>query len=168
MRHTRRKPYHGVIAVSDLPVPAAKPASVHAHGAATLILSTLLAGLAAGALWCLLGVVWDSLATWLIVPLAAAIGVYLRWTGIGGRRGAACATLAVLLAFVYAQYLFGAVRVADMLGLPLRNTLFKMDLGLAWQAVRANLGYVNLLALALGLASAWRIVLHTRIKMPPR
>ena len=56
------------------------------------------------------------------------------------------------IAFVYAQYLFAAVNIAQSLGFPLRDTLFKMDFGLAWQVVRAHLGTLDLALLALSLA----------------
>lgn len=125
-------------------------------GFISCIATTAIAGLAAGALWCLLALSVTHGAGFLIVPLGAAIGWYFRWLGFPGKRGAACAIAAVLIAFVYAQYLFAAVRVAQMLGFPLRNTLFKMDFGLAWQAACTNLGgwdFVWLTA-ACGLAVA--------------
>lgn len=129
-------------------------AAARKHGILTLVFSIVLAGLAAGALWCLLALVFERAAGWLIVPLGAAIGVYFRWLGIAGRRGVVCACIAVLLAFVYAQYLFAAIRVADMLGFSLRSTLFKMDWGLAWQATRANLGAMDFVALLAALLIA--------------
>ena len=46
------------------------------------------------------------------------------------------AVVATLIAFVYAQYLFAAVRMANLLGFPLRDTLFRMDLPYAWRIVR--------------------------------
>jgi hypothetical protein len=118
-----------------------------------------IAGLAAGALWCLLALGLARGAEFLIVPLGAAIGLYFRWLGFRGARGAICATSAVLIAFVYAQYLFAAVRVAQILGFSLRNTLFKMDWGLAWQAAGANIGIWDLVALAIAIiAACWLLV----------
>src|SRR5437879_6394445 len=92
------------------------------------VVTTMMCGLAAGALWCLLALAIDHNATFLIVPLAMALALFLRWQGYDGPRGAVCAVAATVLAFVYAQYLFAAVRIAQMLGFPLRSTLFKMDL----------------------------------------
>jgi hypothetical protein len=116
--------------------------------------TSAIAGLAAGALWCLLALGLTRGAEFLIVPLGAAIGLYFRWLGFRGARGAICATSAVLIAFVYAQYLFAAVRVAQMLGFALRNTLFKMDWRLAWQAASANLGGWDYVWLAMALLIA--------------
>lgn len=127
-----------------------------------MLFSVLLSGLAAGALWCLiaLGVDWGSAI--LIVPLALAIGVYFRWLGLRGARGAACAVVSILIAFVYAQYLFAAVRVAQTLGFPLRSTLFKMDFGLAWQVTRAHLGLRDYVCLVLACAAAAATVMLRR------
>ncbi|MBS0556634.1 MAG: hypothetical protein JSR27_04375 [Proteobacteria bacterium] len=116
--------------------------------------TTAIAGLAAGALWCLLALGLHRGGAFLIVVLGGAIGAYFRWLGFAERRGAICATSAVLIAFVYAQYLFAAVRVAQVLGFPLRNTLFRMDAGLAWQAANANLGAWDFVWLALACAIA--------------
>ena len=123
-------------------------------GSITMFCSVLLSGLAAGALWCLLSLGIERGVGTLIVPLGLAIGIYFRWLGLRNAAGAACATAAILLAFVYAQYLFAAVRIAQMLGFPLRSTLFKMDLGLAWQVTRANIGAAELVWLLLACAGA--------------
>lgn len=119
-----------------------------------MLFSVLLSGLAAGALWCLLGLGIDRGTGALIVPLAIAIGAYFRWLGLRGARGAICAIASILIAFVYAQYLFAAVRIAQTLGFPLRSTLFQMDFGLAWQVTRGNVGFWDLGCLLLAGAAA--------------
>ena len=121
-------------------------------GTFTAIASVLFAGLASGALWCLLSLGLRRGEVLLILPLAFGVGVYFRWLGLVGVRGAVCAIGSILLAFAYAQYLFAAVRIAQMLGFPLRSTLFSMDAGLAWQAMRANVGVVDFVVLAAALA----------------
>jgi hypothetical protein len=120
------------------------------------VITVIMCGLAAGALWCLLALAIEHDATFLIAPLAIVLALFLRWQGYNGRRGAICAVAATMLAFIYAQYLFAAVRIAQMLGFPLRSTLFKMDVALAWQATRANLSAwdFGLLVLAC-VAAAW-------------
>jgi len=138
--------------VPDSPVPRSSRKPVFGlYGALATI---ALGGLAAGALWCVLALTLRSWAGLLVLPTGFAIGFYFRWLGYRGVRGAACAVAAMLIAFVYAQWLFAAVHVAQMLGFALRYTLFKMDLGLAWQAARTNLSAVDfaLLALAAGAA----------------
>ena len=127
------------------------------------IVTAVMCGLAAGALWCLLALAIDHDSTFLIVPLAIGLAFFLRWQGYGGRRGAICAVAATLIAFVYAQYLFAAVRIAQMLGFPLRSTLFKMDSALAWQVFRGHLSAwdIGLLVLACVVA-AWLMVRKTK------
>ena len=126
------------------------------------IASALLGGLAAGALWCLLSLYTERDTTALIVPIAFGLAAFLRWQGLSGRRGTLCAVAATLLAFVYAQYLFAAVRIAQMLGFPLRSTLFKMDFALAWQVFRTHLGVWDVGLLVLGCAvAAWLMVRHS-------
>lgn len=135
--------------------PVARPPRNPSGGLFSAILATLLGGLSCGALWCLLALSLAHGAGLLIVPLGAAIGYYFRWLGFPGKRGTICAIAAVLIAFVYAQYLFAAVRVAQMLGFSLRATLFRMDLGLAWQGALANVRAWNFLwlSVACGLAA---------------
>jgi hypothetical protein len=128
-------------------------------GLFSCLATTAIAGLAAGALWCLLALGLSRGGEFLIVPLGAAIGWYFRWLGFRGVRGAACAVASVLIAFAYAQYLFAAVRVAQMLGFSLRNTLFRMDFGLAWQGALANLFAWDFVALAVAIfAACWLVV----------
>lgn len=118
--------------------------------------TVLMGGLAGGALWCLLSLATDHDTTFLIVPLAILLAIFLRWQGYAGRSGAIGTVLATVLTFAYAQYLFAAVRIAQMLGFPLRSTLFKMDFALAWQVFRAHLRVwdIGLLVLACAVA-AW-------------
>ncbi len=128
-----------------------------------MLASAVLGGLAAGAVWCLLSLATEADTTFLIVPLAIALAFFLRWQDFGGRSGAVCAVAATLLTFVYAQYLFAAVRIAQMLGFPLRSTLFKMDFALGLQVIRANLNAwdIGLLMLACVIA-AWLMVRRPR------
>ena len=124
------------------------------HNLFATLANVLLGGLAAGALWCLLSLTTDHDTTFLVVPLALAIAWFLRWQGYRERIGAFCAVGATLIAFVYAQYLFAAVNMAQLLGFPLRDTLFRMDFGLAWQLVRAHLGIRDAAFLTTACAAA--------------
>jgi hypothetical protein len=119
-------------------------------------ITAIMGGLAGGALWCLLSLAVDYNTTFLILPLAVGLAIFLRWQGYSGRLGSICAVTGTLLMFVYAQYLFAAVRIAQMLGFPLRSTLFKMDFALAWQVFRGHLNAydVGLLLLAC-VAAVW-------------
>jgi len=102
--------------------------------------TTLLTGLASGALCCLLALAIKRDPIWLMLPTAFAIGVFMRWQRFSGTRGAIAAASAMLICVAYAEYIYAAVRMADMLGFPLRDTLFKLDWQLALQIARAQLG----------------------------
>jgi len=123
--------------------------------------SSVFGGLAGGAIWCLLSLATESDMTLLIVPLSVALAFFLRWQGYVGQRGALCAVAATLLTFAYAQYLLAAARVAQLLGFPLRSTLFKMDLGLAWQVARANISAADVALLIVSCTIAAWLMMRT-------
>ena len=118
--------------------------------------ATLLSGLSAGALWCLLSIYIDTQSAATLIGFAALIGLFMRWLDYADHRGATAAVIATLIAFVYAQYLFAAVRMANLLGFPLRDTLFRMDLPYAWRIVRdsVNASAIGYTVLACVVAAA--------------
>jgi len=136
------------------------PTSPRRGGAFVVCAITLLTGLATGALACLLALAIQQEPIWLMLPAALVIGAFVRWQDYRGLRGALVAAIATLICVVYAEYIYAAVRMADMLGFPLRDTLFKLDWRLAWQIVRGNSGIAQaaILVLTPGIAAAmtWR------------
>ncbi len=116
--------------------------------------TVLLTGLAAGALCCLLALLIKLDPAWLMLPSALGIGAFVRWQGYRGARAALIAATAMLLGVLYTEYLYAAVRIADMLGFPLRDTLFKMDWRLAWQITEAHVGASQLLVCAFAILLA--------------
>ena len=116
--------------------------------------SVALGALAAGVLWCFIAVAVRFETDFLIVPLGLALGLFLRWQGFHGRWGAGCAAFATLIAFAYAQYLFAAVRIAQNLGLPLRDALFKAGPALIGDIAWGNLHGREALLLAVAAAAA--------------
>lgn len=108
-------------------------------GTFVLLATALLIGLASGALCCLLALLIKQDPIWLMLPTAFAIGAFVRWQRFNGARGALAAAGAMLVCVVYAEYIYAAVRMADMLGFPLRDTLFKLDWRLAWQIASTQL-----------------------------
>ena len=110
-----------------------------------LLATLLLTGLAAGALCCLLALAIRQEPVWLMLPMAAVIGAFMRWQG----RGAIVAATATVISMLYTEYLYAAIRMADMLGFPLRDTLFKMDWALAWQIMRGNSNFIGATILVL-------------------
>ncbi len=130
-------------------------------GIAMLIVATLLSGLAVGALWCLISIFIDSDTPVVLIAFACLTGWFMRWQGYADRRGAIAAVIATLIAFVYAQYLFAAVRMANLLGFPLRDTLFRMDLPYAWRIARDNvtwweIGFVLMACVVAVVATQWK------------
>jgi hypothetical protein len=130
------------------------PSSPRRGSAFVVIWTVLLTGLATGALCCLLALMIKLDPAWLMLPCAFAIGAFVRWQGYRGARGATIAASAMLLGVLYTEYLYAAVRIADMLGFSLRDTLFKMDWRLAWQIVAGNFSVWELAALLLAPALA--------------
>jgi len=69
--------------------------------------------------------------------------------------------MVMLICLIYTQYLYAAVRMADMLGFPLRDTLFNLDWRLTLQIASANLGASDVVIFALApllaasVASKW-------------
>ena len=120
-------------------------------GAIAVLISALLGGLAGGVSWCFLSLWLPWFATFWIVPIGAAIAAFARWQGYRGGAAIACTVLATLIAFVYAQYLFGAVRIADSMGLSLREALFKAGFGLTADIAWANLRASDWAALAVAV-----------------
>lgn len=123
-------------------------------GTFVLFATALLTGLASGALCCLLALVIKQDPIWLMLPTAFAVGAFVRWQRFAGALGAIAAAGAMLVCVVYAEYIYAAVRMADMLGFPLRDTLFKLDWRLALQIVRGNSGLVEVAVLVLAPAIA--------------
>jgi hypothetical protein len=113
-----------------------------------LLATVLLTGLAAGALCCLLALMIKQDPVWLTLPFAFGIGAFMRWQHFSGARGVLAAAAAMLICVVYMEYLYAAVRMADMLGFPLRDTFFRMDWRLALQIVRGNSSAWHVLAMA--------------------
>jgi hypothetical protein len=114
----------------------------------------LLGGMAGGVAWCFLSLWLPWFAQYGIVPIAIVLALSARWQGYRRGTAIACTLLAVLIAFIYAQYLFGAVRIADSMGLPLRDALFKAGFGLTADIAWANLRASDGIALAIACVTA--------------
>lgn len=122
-----------------------------APGAIAILVSALLGGMAGGVAWCFLSLWLPWFAQFWIVPIAIVLAASARWQGYRGSVAIVCTLLAVLIAFAYAQYLFGAVRIADSMGLSLREALFKAGFGLTFDIAWANLRASDWVALVLAI-----------------
>ena len=143
-------------------VPHSIPTPGRAAAIATCVASTVFGALAGGVLWCFVSVSTRLETGIFILPLGIALGLFMRWQGFARHVAMPCAALSTLIAFAYAEYLFGAVRIAQMLGLPLREALFKAGFALTADVAWGNLHVRDgvLLALAV-LLSAGVASLHS-------
>ena len=133
-------------------MPPSLPTSPSANpGAVAVLVSALLGGLAGGVAWCFLSLWLPWHAQFWIVPIGVLIALSSRWQGYRDGTAVVCAALAIGVAFVYGQYLFGAVRIADSMGLPLREALFKAGFGLTADVALGNLRASDWIALATAL-----------------
>jgi hypothetical protein len=117
-------------------------------------LSVLLGGLAGGVAVCFVAVSTRLNDDLLLVLVGIALGVFLRWQGFAGRRAVLCAAFATALAFAYAQFLFGAVRIAQTLGLPLRDVMSKAGATLISDIAIGNLHAREWIVLGIAIALA--------------
>ncbi len=132
--------------------PLSPPTSLTARpGAIAVFVSALLGGLAGGVGWCFLSLWLPWHAQFWIVPIGVVIALSARWQGYRNGTAVLCTALAIGIAFVYGQYLFGAVRIADSMGLPLREALFKAGFGLTADVALGNLRSSDWIALAAAL-----------------
>ena len=131
--------------------PAAHPNSAVSPSVFAILVSALLGGLAGGVAWCFVSLPLPWFATYGIVAIGIALAAFSRWQGYRGVAAIVCTVFAILIAFVYAQYLFGAVRIADSLGMPLREALFKAGFDLTSSVAWANLRAMDWIALGVSL-----------------
>jgi hypothetical protein len=118
----------------------------------TVSVSALLGGLAGGVACCSLSLIFPWPGVFWIVPIGGVLGAFSRWQGYRGRAAAACAVLAILIAFAYAQFLCGAIRIADALSISLRETLFKAGFDFIADVAWANLRWTGWSAFAFAIA----------------
>ena len=123
-------------------------------GLFTSTLSVLLGALAGGVAVCFVAVSTRLNSDLLLVLVGIALGVFLRWQGFAGRRAVLCAAFATTLAFAYAQFLFGAVRIAQTLGLPLRDVMSKAGTALIGDIAIGNLHAREWIVLGVAIALA--------------
>ncbi len=141
-----------------LSVSPTRPTPRRAAAIANCVAATVFGALAGGVLWCFASVSTSHDTTLLIVPIGIALGLFMRWQGYTRRVAMPCAALATLIAFAYAEYLFAAVRIAQSLGLPMRDALFKAGFALtsdiAWSNLHTHDGVLLAIAVLLAAAAA--------------
>ncbi|MGA8277958.1 MAG: hypothetical protein WB784_07160 [Rhodanobacteraceae bacterium] len=122
------------------------------------IVTALMCALAAGALWCVLALYSGRDLAVLALPSAAVIGWSLRSRRRSRALDTMVAAICTAIACAYAQYLLAAAKVAALLGLPMRKTLFDIGAGLAGDVAWASIDAADWLIFALALfLAAWLV-----------
>lgn len=98
------------------------------------LLSTVMLGLAAGAVWMVPTLYMQRPLPWLAVPAGWLLGKAIRnWVRPAGTGAALLAALAALTAALYVNLLTAAARIAGLMGLGLIDTLHTAGFGLLLQ-----------------------------------
>ncbi len=123
--------------------------------------------LASGAIWCVLALYTGRDLAILALPSAVVIAWALRGNRQSRFLDAALAAICTAFACAYAQYLLAAARIASVLGIPMRKTLFDMGAGLASDVARTGISPSDwaFFALALVLA-AWLVLRRPQSTRP--
>ncbi len=129
-------------------------------GNATRLLA-LLAGLAAiagvAAIWAGVGTILRGPVAWMALLVALDAALLLRLAGMpAGRERAAFGVAIVAATIIAGGYLYAAAQVGLVLGLRPSESVLRMSPGLAWLYLRANVGALDALWLAAGVALGWR------------
>lgn len=131
--------------------------------------AALLAALALGALWALLGLMSGTEGAWLAPLVALVLAGLLRFNqhppGSGRALGSA---LAYLVAHLHAHYLIAAGFIAAQMGLELVDALKAVGLEMALAVTRARItwsdGLYWLIALLLAIGLGWRQPGETQVR----
>jgi hypothetical protein len=125
------------------------------------LFSTIMLGLAAGAIWMVATLYLQYPMPWLVMPIGAMLGWGIRQGVRNAGSVAAClAAVATALATIYVGMLMVAVQIAGSMGMALIDSLRTAGLGLLWQLTRSSLKASDIgwtvLAMALSAWIAWR------------
>lgn len=140
-----------------------------ARSAFTLIfalVSAIMLGLAAGALWMVATLYMRQPMPWLALPIAALLSWAIRH-GVRkpGAFAALLCALATALAAVYVSMLIAAAQIAGSMGLGLVDTIRTAGSGMLWQLARLGFSWPDLAWAAFAVVmAAW---LGVR-PLPPR
>lgn len=143
------------------PVDAATQSrAARSAGTGTRLLAVF-AGIAAiagvAAIWAGVGTLLRGPSPWMALLVALDAALLLRLAGMPPGRERAMFGLAIVAAtIVVGGYFYAAAQVGMVLGLRPSESVLRMSPGLAWLYLRANLGALDALWLAGGLALGWR------------
>ena len=117
--------------------------------------STLLIGLAAGAVWMVLALYQRGPSAWMALPIGLALGWVVRtWVTPRRRPGLLLAAAGMAVATIYMRLLFAAAEVGASLGLGFGEALRTAGPGMLLNVARLGLHWQALALYLLGLALA--------------
>lgn len=119
------------------------------------LVSTLLIGLAAGAIWVVLALYAQRDLTWLALPLGALLGWVMRaWVTPARWPAIILAAVGMAVASVYMRLLFAAAQVGASLGLGFGEALYQAGLGMLLQVTRMGVHRSELVLYAIAVLVA--------------
>ncbi len=133
--------------------------------------STVMLGLAAGAVWMVISIYREQLMPWLALPCGLLLAWVIRLSVHRPGSGAALlASAATILASVYMNMLLVAVKISGQMGMGLIDTLRSAGVDMLWQLARLGLTHADLgwtLAGAAAAASTALLPARQRQPLPP-
>lgn len=127
------------------------------------IATALMCALAGGAVWCVLSMYLRSDLQAFAFVVAAMVVWALRAHGYAASAtGVGVAVFSVALAAVYSFCLQAVAQIASLLGLSMRSTLGRMDVGMALDIALANVQGWNLLVIGVAVIAAAVAILGKR------
>lgn len=128
------------------------------------IISILMSALAIGAVWCA-AAAWGGIrSSWFILPAGIALVQIIRVQRLVQYAWSpALLVVSILLTYFYAQYLFAIIRIANLMGIPFKNTLLNISLDMACDLIWINFHLTDLvwitLSMTLSLLWIWHLIM---------
>jgi vitamin B12 transport system permease protein len=132
------------------------------------LISALMLGMAAGAVWMVPTLYLQQAMPWAVLPIAWLLGKAIRsWVRPAGRRAALLAALATLTAALYVNLLTAAARIAGLMGMGLVDSMRTAGFHLLLQLAEIGQSRWDDLWYAVGMSVAAVVALRSRRQNKP-
>lgn len=119
------------------------------------LFSTVVIGLAAGAVWMVLALYMQDASAWLALPLGLVLGWVIRgWVTPHRRYAVPLAAVTMVLATIYMRLLFAAAQVGASLGLGIGEALRTAGVGMLVNVAQLGLRWQELALYLIGVVLA--------------
>jgi hypothetical protein len=126
------------------------------------LISALMLGMAAGAVWMVPTLYLQQALPWAALPIGWLLGkVICGWVRSAGRHAALLAALAVLTAALYVNVLTAAARIAGLMGMGLIDAMRTAGFHLLFQLAKIGQSPSDDVWYALGIGVAALVALRT-------